>query len=185
MRKIILSMMVSLDGYIEGTNNDIHWHVWDDKMEDYMMDFFQTVDTFIYGRKSYELMLGYWSGQTGAFADMMNKTPKIVFTKTLEKVEWNSKIVSKNVVEEINMEKNKKGRDLVLFAGAGIASTFIMHDLIDEYRLIINPVVLGKGTSLFPDKKRLKLKLLEAKAFDCGNTLLIYKPEKRIKSSQL
>jgi len=181
MRKIILSMMVSLDGYIEGINNDINWHVWDDKMEDYMMDFFQTVDTFIYGRKSYELMLGYWPSQTGAFADVMNSTSKIVFSKTLETVAWNSKLVSKNVVEKISLEKNKKGKDLVLFAGAGIASTFIMHDLIDEYRLIINPVVLGKGTSLFPDKKRLQLKLLEVKAFDCGNTLLIYKPEKKLK----
>lgn len=179
MRKVILSMMVSLDGYIEGINNDINWHVWDAEMADYMMDFFQTVDTFIYGRKSYELMLSYWPNQTGAFAEIMNRTPKIVFSKTLDKAEWNSSLVKQHVIENIQIEKKKKGKDLVLFAGADIASTFIEHDLIDEYRLIVNPVVLGKGTPLFQVKNPIELILQDAKTFACGNVLHRYIPKNR------
>ena len=171
--------MMSLDGYIEGSNEDIDWHVWNEEMSDYMMDFFKTVDTFIYGRKSYELMLTYWPFETGEFADIMNRTPKIVFSKTLDKVEWNSRLIKQNVIEEIQLEKRKTGKDLVLFAGADIASTFLEYGLIDEFRLIVNPVVLGKGTSLFQVRNQMKLELLESRTFDCGNTLLRYSSKNR------
>lgn len=180
MGKVVLSMMLSLDGYIEGLEGDINWHVWNEEMSDYMMDFFKTVDTFIYGRKSYELMLTYWPYQTGAFAEVMNKTPKIVFSKTLDKVKWNSKLIKQNITEEVRIEKRKTGKDLVLFAGADIASTFIENDLIDEYRLIINPVVLGDGTPLFQVKHQLELKLLDSTTFDCGNILFRYIPKTEI-----
>lgn len=170
-------MMVSADGYIEGPNDDITWHVWDDEMSEYMMGFFETVDTFLYGRKSYELMIDYWSSQTGEFADIMNETPKLVFSRTLNKVTWNSQLIKKNVAEEIQQRKKKVGKNMALFAGADIASTFIEHKLIDEYRLIVNPVVLGSGTPLFKEvKDPLNLKLLQAKSFQCGNTLLCYEP---------
>lgn len=170
-------MMVSLDGYVEGPNRDITWHVWDNEMAEYMMGFFQTVDTFLYGRVSYELMLEYWPSQTGEFADVMNQTPKIVFSRTLDDVEWNSRLVRENVPEEIQRLKQKPGKDLVLFAGADLASTFIQHDLIDEYRLIVNPVVLGEGTPLFQDvQSRLGLRLTQSRSFRCGNVLLCYEP---------
>jgi dihydrofolate reductase len=177
MRKVVLSMMVSADGYIEAPNDNITWHVWDDEMSEYMMGFFDTVDTFIYGRKSFELMIEYWPSQTGEFADIMNETPKLVFSRNLENVEWNSKLIKENVADEIRQQKNQPGKNMVLFAGANIASTFIEHDFIDEYRLIVNPVVLGAGTPLFKEiKNQLKLKLLQAKPFQCGNTLLCYEP---------
>lgn len=73
--------MVSIDGFIEASGDDIYWHVWDEQMSTYMMDFFSTVDAFLYGRKSYELMLSYWPSQTGAFADVMNATPKLIFSR--------------------------------------------------------------------------------------------------------
>ncbi|MDR8393911.1 dihydrofolate reductase family protein [Aliifodinibius sp. S!AR15-10] len=88
MRKVILSMMTSVDGFIEGPGCDISWHVWDEEMSEYMMDFFQRVDTFLYGRKSYELMIDYWPSETGPFTDVMNITSKVVFSRTLEKVTW-------------------------------------------------------------------------------------------------
>lgn len=179
MRKLVLSMMVSTDGYIEGTNDDITWHVWDEEMSEYMMGFFDTVDTFLYGRKSYELMTQYWPSQTGEFADVMNETSKLVFSRSLNGVEWNSELIKENVADEVRQRKNQKGKNMVLFAGADIASTFIEHNLIDEYRLIVNPVVLGSGTPLFKDvKNRLSLNLLQTTSFQCGNTLLCYEPAK-------
>ena len=171
--------MMSLDGYIEGPNGDINWHVWNEEMSDYMMAFFKTVDTFIYGRKSYDLMLTYWPFETGKFADIMNRTPKIIFSKTLDKVEWNSRLIKQNVVEEIQLEKGKAGKDLVLFAGADIASTFMENGLIDEFRLIINPVVLGEGTPLFQVRNQKELELLDSRSFACGNTLLRYRQKNR------
>ena len=171
--------MMSLDGYIEGPNGDINWHVWNEEMSDYMMAFFKTVDTFIYGRKSYDLMLTYWPFETGKFADIMNRTPKIIFSKTLDKVEWNSRLIKQNVVEEIQLEKGKAGKDLVLFAGADIASTFMENGLIDEFRLIINPVVLGEGTPLFQVRNQKELELLDSRSFACGNTLLRYLQKNR------
>ncbi|MBW8244004.1 dihydrofolate reductase family protein [Muricauda oceani] len=177
MRQVILSMLISVDGYIEGMDNDIEWHVWNDEMQTYMMDFMETVDTFIYGRKSYELMLDYWPQKQGEFADIMNKTPKIVCSTTLREAKMNARVVNKNLVEAIENEKAKQGKDMVLFAGADLASSFMEHNLIDEYRLIVNPVVLGKGTPLFQNQKQQQLKLVGAKAFACGNVLLTYKPK--------
>lgn len=114
MRQVILSMLVSIDGYIEGIDNDINWHVWDDEMQTYMMDFLQTIDTFIYGRKSYELMLDYWPDQKGEFADIMNQTPKIVFSTTLQKAKMNARIAHGNVAEEIQKEKKtREGHGIV------------------------------------------------------------------------
>lgn len=170
-------MMTSLDGFIEGPNHNINWHVFDEKMSEYMMGFFDTVDTFLYGRKSYELMLTYWPEQSGPFADIMNETRKIVFSKKLDKVEWNSELVKENIPEKMREEKKKPGKDMVLFAGADIAATFIKHNLIDEYRLIINPVALGSGTPLFKDlKSSLRLECMNTMTFDCGNVILIYNP---------
>ena len=169
--------MVSLDGFIEGENNDIDWHVFDDEMGEYMLNFMDTVDTFIYGRRSYELMLEYWPKAEGHFADVMNETPKIVFSKTLDKVIWNSRLVNDNVWEEMNAEKRKPGKDMVLFAGADLLTTFINLDLVDEYRLIVNPVVLGAGTPYFKDlHDQLNLKLTDSKTFTCGNVVLCYEP---------
>ncbi len=176
-RKVVLSMLTSADGYIEAPNRNINWHVFDEQMAEYMMGFFKTVDTFLYGRISYELMIQYWPEQTGEFADIMNETPKIVFSRTLDKVTWNSKLMKDNIPEQINKLKQQPGKDMALFAGADIASTFIRHHLIDEYRLIVNPVVLGKGTPLFKDlEQRLSLNLTDSKTFDCGNVLLCYQP---------
>lgn len=172
-------MMVSVDGYTEGPGKDISWHVWDGEMTTYMMEFFTTVDTFIYGRKSYELMLEHWPSQTDEFARIMNLTPKIVFSGTLKNVEWNSVLAKRKVADEVKALKAKSAKDKVLFAGADLAATFISGDLIDEYRLIVNPVALGKGTPLFNGTQRLPLKLMETKAFSCGNTLLRYLPQNR------
>lgn len=177
MRKVILSMMLSVDGYFEGNDPEYNWHIWDDEMATYMMDFFTTVDTFIYGRKSYESMIAYWPDLSDEFANVMNQTKKLVFSKTLEKVSWNAELIKDNVVEEIQKQKIQSGKNLVLFAGADLAETFIKNNLIDEFRLIINPLLLGNGNQLFKKMDVSKsLRLKELKQFNCGNIILIYEP---------
>ena len=169
--------MVSLDGYIESRNPDEYWHNWNDEMNVYMMDFFKTVDTFIYGRISYEAMVAYWPQLTDEFAQIMNQTSKLVFSRTLKGVEWNSRLIKENAVDEIKRLKREHGKDMVLFAGADLAETFIKNDLIDEFRIIFNPVVLGGGKPLFKNiNAPLRLELTATNTFNCGNILQIYKP---------
>lgn len=177
MRKVILSMMVSVDGFIEGEDPEYNWHNWDGEMAAYMMAFFKTVDTFIYGRKSYEAMIAYWPALNDEFANVMNQTPKIVFSRTLENVSWNSRLVKSNGVEEIQSLKNQDGKNMVLFAGANLAETFIKNQLIDEFRLIVNPILLGSGKPLFKNIHEIyNLKLKDTIPFSCGNIILIYEP---------
>jgi dihydrofolate reductase len=177
MRKVVLSMMVSLDGYIESSNPEEYWHNWNEEMSAYMMDFFKTVDTFIYGRKSYEDMIAYWPPLTDEFATVMNQTQKLVFSRTLDKVNWNSTLITKDPVDEIQRMKQQDGKNLVLFAGADLAETFIKNNLIDEYRLIVNPIVLGGGKPLFKNiNQPFSLKLNDTIIFNCGNVILIYEP---------
>jgi len=127
---------------------------------------------------SCQLMVDYWPNATGEFANKMNRMPKIVFSRTLEKVEWNNtRLIKDNIAEEISKMKQQPGKDLVLFAGADIAETLRQLGLIDEYRLLVNPVILGSGKPLFQNiTDRIKLKLLKTQTFNCGNVLLCYKP---------
>lgn len=178
MRKVVLSMMVSVDGYIEAKDPNFNWHNWDEEMADYMMDFFKKVDTFIYGRKAYEDMIAYWPALDDGFARVMNSTPKLVLSRALKNASWNATIINDNAAEAIIKEKAKPGKDMVLFAGADTANFFIANHLIDEYRLIINPVLLGGGKSLFKGRDEMKdLQLKETISFKCGNVILIYEPK--------
>jgi len=178
MRKVILHMMASLDGFIEGPNKELDWHAWDDEMEKYADDLLSTVDAILLGRVAYELFADYWPSAKDSITPKMINLPKIVFSKTLEKVEWkNSRLVKENIAEEMSKMKQQPGKDLVLFGGAGIASTFIKLGLIDEYRIIVNPVVLGRGNPLFKGlKDKLNLKLLKTKTYSSGNVILYYQP---------
>jgi dihydrofolate reductase len=191
MRKVILFMHVSLDGFIAGPNGELDWTVTDDEMNDDLLpDLPRTVDTALLGRVAYQDLANYWpsaatnpSSSKGeiAFAHWIDKAPKIVFSKTLEKVEWqNSRIVKGNIAEEIATLKQQEGQDLVLFGGVGIAQTFMQHGFIDEYRLVVHPVLLGSGKSLFQDiKNRIHLKLVNTKAFRSGAILLHYQSDKK------
>lgn len=165
-------MMVSVDGYMESTDPGEYWTSWDEEMAAYMTDFFRSVDTFIYGRKSYEAMIAYWPPLSDPFAYIMNKMPKLVFSRTLETATWNATLMRNIDPEEVRELKRQPGKDLALFAGAELAANFMEHDLIDEYRLIVNPISLAAGKPLF--KHRRKLDLRRVAQFACGNVLLIY-----------
>ena len=155
MRKLILSILVSVDGFIESRQKDLEWHHWNDEMDQYMGDFFESVDTIIMGRKTYELMADYWpviTTEDPVITGKMNHLPKLVFSKTLNTSGWNNcRFFNEIDVEEIHKMKEQDGKDLVIFGGAEIASAFTKKGLIDEFRIIVNPVILGGGTPLIKD----------------------------------
>jgi dihydrofolate reductase len=191
MRKIIFQMMVSLDGFIEGPKQDLSWHLVDDEFNKYAIDLLHSIDTIIFGRIAYELFEKFWPAEIVdpattpdnlEIANQINDMRKIVFSKTMEKVEWKNTILLPQVnPEEINKMKQEEGKDMVIFGGAGIAQSFMKHELIDEYRIMINPIILGKGKPLFEDMThRMKLKLQKTRTFASGVVMLIYEPLKEV-----
>lgn len=174
--------MVSLDGFIEDRNKELDWHNWNDEMDAYIAGFFDGIDTILLGRVTYELMAAYWPTPSSAaenkfITSKMNNLPKVVFSKTLSSLAWqNSSLVKENITQEIRELKNEPGKDMVLFGGAEIASVLMRAGLIDEYRIIVNPVVLGSGTPLFKNiTEKIDLKLRETKVFSSGNVMLRYR----------
>lgn len=195
MRKVVVSIFLSLDASFEGPNKELDWHVWDNEMEKYMSDFLNNVDAILLGRVAYQLLADYWpvaipkptmprnpGEEHPLIIEKMNSLPKIILSKTLEKVEWkNSRLIKEDVKKEILKIKQQPGKDLVLFGGADIASTLLQLGLIDEYRIILNPVVLSNGRPFFKDiKEQLSLRLLKTRTFSCGNVILYYQPIKKI-----
>lgn len=178
MRKVILQMMVSLDGFIEGPNRELDWHVWGEEMEKQAHETLDSVDAILLGRVAYQLFADYWPKAKDSIAPKLNQLPKIVFSKTLKKVEWkNSGLFKEDIAEEISKAKRAPGRDLILYGGADIASTFMQLGLIDEYRIIVNPVILGSGKPLFKNGNgRMNLELFKTRTFKCGNVMLYYRP---------
>ena len=183
MRKVIFQMMVSLDGYFEGPNKEIDWHVVDAEFNEYAVDLLNSADALLFGRVTYELMASYWPSPSATtddpiIADKMNNLPKVVFSRTLDKVDWkNSRLVKENIAEEVSKLKQQPGKDLAVFGSSNLALTLVQHGLIDEYRIIVNPVVLGNGHPLFKGlKERLNLRLLKTKTFQSGNVMLFYQP---------
>jgi dihydrofolate reductase len=181
MRKVIVSILVSLDGSFEGPNKELDWHVWDNEMEKYMGDFLNTVDAILLGRVAYQLLADYWPTSTENLAPRLNNLPKIVFSKTLQKVEWkNSRLIKENIKEEILKIKQQPGKDMVILGSASIVQTFTNLGLIDEYRLLLHPVALGSGKPLFKDiNDMLNLKLLKTKTYKNGVVSFDYQPIKK------
>ena len=189
MRKVILNMMVSLDGFMEGPDKELDWHVVDDEFNEYGISVLNAVDTILFGRVTYQFFENYWPAAAKdpgtskidlEIAEKINNINKIVFSTTLKDVEWeNSKLLKNVIPDEINKLKQESGKDMVIFGGAGIAQSFINLNLIDEYRIIVNPVVLGKGKTLFENiNKKFKLKLMKTKVFNSGVVILYYQPDK-------
>ena len=186
MRRIIFFMFTTLDGYFEGPRRDINWHNVDAEFNEFAIDQINSVDTILFGRVTYELMAEYWPTEAAhtddpIVAEKMNQTPKIVFSKTLASIEWqNTRLVKENFVEEVTKLKNQPGKDLIIFGSSDLAVTFIAHGLIDEFRIMLNPVVLGDGKPLFKGlPAKLDLKLTKTRVFASGNVLLYYEPARK------
>lgn len=177
-RKIILDLAVSLDGFIEGPNGEIDWCIMEPDMK--FTDFLNSIDTILYGRKSYDLWGNYTPKEYDSDTDkemwrILHSKEKIVFSKTKKSTDQNIVFINDHIDEEVNKLKNRPGKDIWLYGGANLITTFIHYGLIDEYRLSIHPVVLGAGKPLFKDlKERLNLKLIDTKVFSSGVVQLIY-----------
>ncbi|HKU84645.1 MAG TPA: dihydrofolate reductase family protein [Candidatus Nitrosocosmicus sp.] len=190
MRKLKLHVAMSIDGYIAGPNNEMDWidFTWDEKLREYENRLHRTVGTILLGRKMTNEFISYWSNvlkkpedQEYTFAKKMMETPKIVFTKTLNKSEWpNTEIATGDLKEEITKLKSQEGGvggggDIIVYGGASFDSSLIKENLIDEYYLFINPVAIGNGKTIFKYLKEIrKLSLVESITFDSGTVLLHY-----------
>ena len=181
-RKIISQIMVSIDGFIEGPDGEINWHNVDEEYNEYASGLLNSADAILFGRRTYQLMADYWQTPNAFLNDpviarLMNQLPKIVFSKTLEKIEWqNSRLVKENIVEEITQLKRQQGHDLVILGSADLTSRFTKLGMVDEYQIMVNPVVLGKGKPFFNNIQKLNLELLYSKSFRSGNVLICYQP---------
>lgn len=183
MRKIVLMMSVSLDGYIEGENRDISWHRVDDEFHQHMNDTIRGMGALLHGRVVYELMADFWptadadpdaTATTVEFAGIWRDMPKFVYSRTLKDAEWNSTVVRDVVPEEVRALKEQPGGDMGL-GGAGIAAAFLRQGLVDEFRIYVHPVLVGRGKRLFPEADDLtSLRLVESRTFGNGVVLLRY-----------
>ena len=177
-------MVTSLDGYFEGPDRDITWQNVDDEFNEFAIQQTGEFGMFFFGRVTYELMAEYWPTEAAkrddaVIAGLMNNLPKVVFSKTLQKVGWqNTRLVKDNFAETVSTLKQETGRDIAIFGSSDLTVTLMEHGLVDEYRIMINPIVLGNGKPLFKGiKDQTKLKLIKTKTFKSGNILLYYKPD--------
>ena len=190
MRKLIVSMNLSLDGYLSGPHCELDWHFekWNDAMGDQLLELLEKADSILLGRITYEAMARYWSAkplqqdfprQDLAIAEQMERHTKIVFSKTTNSSRWsNTKFISADIKNEIQSLKQKKGKDILLFGSSTLVTTCIRHRLVDEYRLWIHPVILGKGKPLFTSPEdRIMMKLKGSILFESGVYLFSYEPE--------
>lgn len=183
MRKVRYAMSVSLDGFIEATDGDLSWTDPDEELLKHFIDQESAVDTVLYGRRMYENMASYWPTvdedsslpeQMKVYARIWKDQPKVVFSKTLKHVAWNSRLASGDIVDEVNKLKEQPGKTMSV-SGSGIASTFMQLGLIDEYRLYMRPVILGGGKPMFRQfRDRINLQLVETRTFGSGVVLLRY-----------
>jgi dihydrofolate reductase len=182
MRKLIYSMTMSLDGYIAGPGGNIDWSAPDEELHRFHNDQVRELGVHLLGRRLYETMV-YWetadqdpsaSEVTVDFARIWQALPKVVFSKTLDRVEGNTRLASEGVVEEVARLKEEPGGDLAV-GGAGLASELIERNLIDDYHVFICPILLGGGTPYFPAmEQRIELELLETRTFAGGVEYLHY-----------
>jgi dihydrofolate reductase len=189
MRKIIYWVHASIDGHIAGPNGEFDWPAVGPDLFAYSEKMNEQVDTLMYGRTVWEGMAAYWptadadpattDDHARAFAPFFRETPKIVVSRTLEKADWGARVIGKNLAEEVTELKRRPGRDILLTGGAELAASLTELDLLDDYRIVIHPVVLGGGPKLFLEPKdRIGMKLTDSRTFDSQTVLLRYERQR-------
>ena len=184
MRKVILSMKMSVDGFFEGPDHNIDWHVIDEEMHTFVLEQQRGFGMYLFGRRMYENMSAFWSTADGdpsasrfvlEYAQIYRQMPKLVFSRTLKQVAGNSRLAGSDIAAEVARLKEQPGKDLNV-SGANLAAAFTRLGLIDEYRVFISPVILGAGTPLFPaGDERVNLRLVESRTFHSGVVFLRYR----------
>ena len=179
MARLIMWNLMTLDGFVEGPNRDISWHldVWGEELEQLSIEQLNAAGGLLFGRVTYELMASHWPSAAGEVADFMNAAPKYVFSRTLKQSPWNNtRIFGADVADTVTQLKRDTPKDIFLFGSADLASHLIPHGLIDEFRIALNPIILGGGTPLFKPGERAKLKLLDSRPLSTGIVILRYAP---------
>jgi dihydrofolate reductase len=186
MRKLKLQVQMSIDGYMAGPNGEMDWLEWDwdDDLKNYVIGITNPVDCILLGRKLAQGFIDTWArlaedpDSTENGAKKMNDTPKIVFTKTIFKAEWErTKLEAGDIVEEVKKLKESEGGDMIVYGGGTFVRTLIEAGLIDELHLFVNPTALGKGMPVFGELQEMRL--VSSKQFDCGIIVLCYKPKRQ------
>jgi dihydrofolate reductase len=175
--KLIYMMNVSLDGFVETPDHSLDWAIVDDELHSWFNDRTRKLDASLYGRRLYELMSAYWpmalsdpsaTGPEREFARIWNDLPKVVFSSTLESVEWNSRLVRGDVAAELARLRTEFDGDIDV-SGPTLAADFIRRGLVDEYGMVVHPVILGAGTPFFPALQQpMSLKRVETHSFESG-----------------
>jgi dihydrofolate reductase len=182
MGKLTVFNSISLDGYLKDKNNDMSWaaHNQDPEWMEFVSNNTHGNSSMLFGRKTYEMMKSFWTTPQAKemmpdVADYMNNKPKIVFSRTLKKADWNNTtLFNGNLVEEVTRLK-KSGPDFIIFGSGNVTAQLAEAGLIDEYQMVIVPTALGAGGTMFEGlKNHLKLKLKSSRIFKNGNVFLIY-----------
>jgi dihydrofolate reductase len=186
VRRIIMMMSVSVDGYFESTDRELTWQLIDEELHRHFNTELAQMSAFLDGRVTYELMAGYWptadedpanAGPVAEFAAIWRDMPKVVYSRTLDQADWNTAIAREVVPSQIEALKSQPGGDMAI-GGADLGATFGRLNLIDEYRLYVHPVLLGAGHRLFPAGPPVRLHLTETRTFASGVVLLRYETGK-------
>jgi dihydrofolate reductase len=177
-------MLTSIDGFFEGPNRDLNWHNVDAEFNDFAIAQLQEMDALLFGRVTYEMMASYWPTPAAleddpVVAERMNNLPKFVASRRLTEVEWNnSQLLRSNIAEQVAELKQQPGKDLAIFGSSDLTVSLLQAGVVDELRILVNPIVLGQGKRLFEGlNQRVKLKLIKTRVFNSGNVLLYYRPE--------
>lgn len=187
MRKVIVSNLVSLDGYLAGPDGDLSWFGVGPEFFAYVHKMMPTLGMLLFGRVTYEMMVGHWTKpevvrDDAVVAPFMNELPKLVASRTLKEASWgrwNNATVTADPVEAVRALKAQVGKDMAIYGSGGLVSALAEAGLIDEYRLMMNPVILGQGIPMFRRiQKRIPLELVASEVFDKKMTMLTYRPEK-------
>jgi dihydrofolate reductase len=171
--------IITLDGYFEGEHNwDLPFQlvIWGQELERLSIEQLHSADYLVFGRVTYEGMAAYWTKEEGEIADLMNKIPKLVFSKTLKAADWNnSTLIKENASAEIKRIKEEGGKDMYVLGSANLSETLLNDDLFDEYRIGIAPVILGSGRPLFRQGTTPKnLSLISTQQLSTGGVVLKY-----------
>jgi dihydrofolate reductase len=186
MRKIFAFIMTTLDGYYQGPNQEFDFWVVDEEFNRFAVEQLNEAGALLFGRVTYEGMAAYWPTLAAEQDDpkvaaRMNHLPKIVVSKTLATAEWaNTRLIGDDVGGQLAMLKRQPGKDIAILGSSELTVSLLKIGLVDEVRLMVNPVVLGAGKSVFSTAgDRIRLKLLKTRPFDSGNVLLYYEPAAR------
>ena len=185
MRKLNVFNLVTLDGYFAGEGGDISWHMVDEEFQELAEAASNSGNTLLFGRKTYQLMESYWPTPEAlkndpVVAKGMNAAQKIVFSRTLEKADWNNtRLVKDDMLAEVRKMKQQPGKDMTVLGSGSLVSQLAQEGLIDEYQILVNPVVIGRGRTMFEGvRDKIALRLIKTRTFGNGNVLLTYETTK-------